>query len=120
MTWFRGSKHHIGVVGAGAMGSGIAQVAARAGVPVVLADAGRGVVERARGAMALSLDKLVEKGKMLDFDRDNTLNNITWVEAPLEDDAGVFRDCDLVIEAVVEDLSVKQRLFERLEHVVSP
>jgi 3-hydroxybutyryl-CoA dehydrogenase len=120
MTVMRKPKHRIGVVGAGAMGSGIAQVAASAGLPVVLADAGRGVVERARGAMTVALDKLVEKRKMLDFDRDNTLNNITWVELPLADDAGVFRDCDLVIEAVVEDLQVKKHLFTRLEQVLSP
>jgi 3-hydroxybutyryl-CoA dehydrogenase len=70
--------------------------------------------------MAIALDKLVEKRKLLDFDRDNTLNNITWVESPLDDDAGVYRDCDFVIEAVVEDLQIKQRLFKRLEQVIAP
>ena len=113
-------KQRIGVVGAGAMGSGIAQVAASAGLPVVVADATLGAVERARGAMALSLDKLVTKGKMLDVDRDHTLANITWVESPLDDEMDVYRECDVVIEAVVEDLQVKQRLFSRLEHVVAP
>ena len=120
MAWMTKPLWRVGVVGAGAMGSGIAQVAAMHGAHVVLADASRGAVERARGAMAVALDKLVEKKKMLDVDRDNALNNITWVESPLSDDMSVFRECNVVIEAVVEDLKVKQHLFNRLEHVVAP
>jgi 3-hydroxybutyryl-CoA dehydrogenase len=108
----------VGVVGAGAMGSGIAQVAAAAGHHVVLADAMTGAVARARSNMTSALTKLVEKGKITADNRDALVGRIEFHEGPLEDDLGAYRECGLVIEAVVEDLAVKQQLFARLEKVV--
>ena len=108
----------IGVVGAGAMGSGIAQVAAAAGHHVVLADAMTGAVARARANMTSALTKLVDRGKITSEHRDALVARIEFHEGPLEDDLGAYRGCGLVIEAVVEDLAVKQQLFARLEKVV--
>jgi 3-hydroxybutyryl-CoA dehydrogenase len=110
----------IGVVGAGAMGSGIAQVAAAAGHDVVLADAKPGAVARARHAMTSALAKLVEKGKLGADTRNATLARIDFVEVPLGEDVSLYRDCGLVIEAIVEDLPTKRALFTALGAVVSP
>jgi 3-hydroxybutyryl-CoA dehydrogenase len=101
-------------VGAGAMGSGIAQVAAAAGHPVLIADADAGAVTRARAGIHASLGKLVERNKLDAAARDATLARIEFSEAPLGADVGVFRDCAIVIEAVVEDLRVKRALFAAL------
>src|SRR5690242_13974094 len=110
----------VGVVGAGAMGSGIAQVAAQAGHGVVLADAMSGATQRARTNLANALGRLVEKGKLSADTRDATLARIQFIEAPLVDGVAVYRDCELVIEAIVEDLGAKQELFKALGAVVRP
>jgi 3-hydroxybutyryl-CoA dehydrogenase len=110
----------IGVVGAGAMGSGIAQVAATAGHLVVLADAHAGAVAKAREATSSALSRLVEKARLTATRRDEILGHIRFLEAPLGADLSVYRDCAVVIEAVVEDLAVKRTLFANLETVVSP
>jgi 3-hydroxybutyryl-CoA dehydrogenase len=108
----------IGVVGAGAMGSGIAQVAAAAGHTVVLADALAGATERARGAMTSALGKLVEKGKIDASARDGLLARIRFTEQPLATDVSMFAGCGLVIEAIVEDLPAKQKLLTAISAVV--
>jgi 3-hydroxybutyryl-CoA dehydrogenase len=107
----------VGVVGAGAMGSGIAQVAAAAGHPVVLGDANVDAVARARETMRKSLGRDVEKGRLTQAEADATLARIS--------DAGElgtgferYADCAIVIEAVLEDLAVKRALFTALERVV--
>ena len=110
----------IGVVGAGAMGSGIAQVAATAGHRVVLADAHAGAVAKARDAVTSALSRLVEKGRLTATRRDEILGHIRFLDAPLGADLSAYRDCAVVIEAVVEDLAVKRTLFGNLERVVSP
>lgn len=109
----------VGVVGAGAMGTGIAQVAAQSGHDVVLADAAAGATERARASLTSALDRLVEKGKISAAARDATIGRIQFIDTPLAD-ATPYRDCDLAIEAVVEDLGVKQALFAKLAAVVGP
>lgn len=114
------AKPRIGVVGAGAMGSGIAQVAAAAGHPVVLADANAGVARKAQAKISDALGKLVEKGRLTADARDATLAHIDLAQEPLGDDVSVFGDCDLVIEAVVEDIATKRALFSRLAEVVAP
>ena len=108
----------VGVVGAGAMGRGIAQVAAAAGHRVLLGDADAGAVDRARDAVAVALARDVTKGR-LDRERADAL--LARVESAGGTSAGVdaFRDCGLVIEAVVEDLAVKRALFAALEDVVA-
>jgi 3-hydroxybutyryl-CoA dehydrogenase len=109
----------VGVIGAGAMGRGIAQVAAAAGHGVVLADATAGVVAQARSAIGKALARDVEKQRRSQADADAVLARIA--------DAGdvstgydAFRSCGLVIEAVVERLDVKQALFTALEKIIAP
>jgi 3-hydroxybutyryl-CoA dehydrogenase len=109
----------VGVIGAGAMGRGIAQVAASAGHGVVLADVSAGAVQQARAAIGKALARDVEKQRRTQPDADAVLARI--VDAA-EVGAGkeAFRGCGLVIEAVVERLDVKQELFTALEKVIAP
>ena len=108
----------IGVVGAGAMGSGIAQVAAVAGHRVVLGDVNAAAVSRARESISAALARDVEKGRLDAANADAALGRI---EAAGDLGAGFDRyaDCGFVIEAVLEDLGVKRSLFAALERVVS-
>ena len=108
----------VGVVGAGAMGTGIAQVAAAAGHRVVLTDSISGATDRAKANIAKSTDREVEKGRMTRDDADALLSRIGFRDRPLGDDFGVYESCGLVIEAIVEDLPTKQSLFRGLERAV--
>jgi 3-hydroxybutyryl-CoA dehydrogenase len=112
-------KAIIGVVGAGAMGAGIAQVAAAAGHRVVLSDAMAGATAKARASLGAGLAKLVEKGKLDAPRRDALLDRITFVDAPLAGDCSAYATCGVVIEAVVEDAAVKRALFAALGRVVA-
>ena len=114
------SQTRVGVVGAGAMGSGIAQVAAAAGHDVVLSDAMPGAAARAGAAMAGTLAALVAKGKLDEHACAAIVARIVVVDAALGDNVGVLADCGLVIEAIVEDLVAKRALFTRLGGVVAP
>lgn len=113
-----GTDSVIGVVGAGAMGAGIAQVAAAAGHRVVLADAFSASLARARSGHAKAMQRDVEKGRRSAEESEALLGRITYVEGA--DDASLvpFSTCALVIEAIVEELAVKQSLFATLERVV--
>ncbi len=107
----------VGVVGAGAMGSGIAQVAASAGLDVMLGDVQPAAVARARAAIGRALARDVEKGRRTQADADATLARIGDagdLGAGFERYAG----CGIVIEAVLEDLAVKRALFAALEREV--
>lgn len=110
----------IGVVGAGAMGAGIAQVAAAAGHPVVLADANAASLARAKTGHGKAMRRDVEKGRRTTEQADALLARITYVEGADDDALAPFAPCALVIEAIIEDLAVKQSLFASLERVVSP
>ena len=99
----------VGVVGGGLMGSGIAQVAAQAGLTTTLRELTEPLCERARSTITRSLDKGIEKGKLTTEARDAALARLTTTTR-LEDLAG----CDIVIEAVVEDLDVKNALWREL------
>ncbi len=103
------------VIGAGQMGSGIAQVAAQAGVEVVVADASPELARRSVEKLGQTLAKLVEKGKMTAADREKLLARVRPV-ASLEECAGA----DLAIEAVVENQAVKTQIFQRLDAVLRP
>jgi 3-hydroxybutyryl-CoA dehydrogenase len=120
----------IGVVGAGAMGRGIAQVAAAAGHPVVLADSRTGAASDALATIAGALAILVTKGRLDGATRDAILGRITAVEPPAAGratieartalvDVGAFARCGLVIEAIIEDLPAKRDLFLRLAATVA-
>ena len=106
----------VGVIGAGAMGSGIAQVAAGAGHRVVIADADSNAVGRARAGMAKALARDVEKGRLPAGADASILERVTFVEGV--SDLSAFADCGIVIEAIVERLDAKRALFASLEAVV--
>ncbi|MCW5898078.1 MAG: 3-hydroxybutyryl-CoA dehydrogenase [Flavobacteriales bacterium] len=104
----------VAVIGAGTMGSGIAQVAAQAGHKVVLFDTRREAVDKALAGLRKTLDKLVEKGKFTAEQADGIHSRITPA-SDLKDLAGR----GLVIEAIVEDLGIKQKLFAELEGIMA-
>jgi 3-hydroxybutyryl-CoA dehydrogenase len=109
----------IGVLGAGAMGSGIAQVAAVAGHPVVVMDADAAAMERARSGIGKALRREVEKGRM---PADAAEAAIARIELHGRSGAGgmdAFRGCGLVLEAIVERLDAKRDAFARLEEAVA-
>ena len=109
----------VGVVGAGAMGTGIAQVAAAAGHRVVLGDAVQGATQKAQANIARAMDRDVQKARMSRNAADEIMSRIDYVWEPLGDDLSQYRSCGLAIEAIVEDLAAKQTLFRQLEGVVS-
>lgn len=100
----------VGVIGAGTMGSGIAQIAAQAGHAVLLYDANVGAVDKALAALKKTLDKLVEKGKLSADQARQMHGRISQANAP-KDLAG----CGVVIEAIIEDLGIKKKVFAELE-----
>ncbi len=102
----------IGVIGAGTMGAGIAQVAAKAGHPVLLYDAFEGAAQKGFDGIKKGLNKLVERGKMAQADVDALLGRITLVDG-LE----AFAPARVVIEVIVERLDVKQSVFSQLEEI---
>jgi 3-hydroxybutyryl-CoA dehydrogenase len=102
----------IGVVGAGQMGRGIAQVAAQAGLSVLLHDQDAGALEAARAFIDTSLERQVEKGRLEDRVRREVTGRIRATADP-----AAFAPADFMIEAVSEDLAVKTRVFETLDRV---
>ncbi|HEY4015115.1 MAG TPA: 3-hydroxyacyl-CoA dehydrogenase NAD-binding domain-containing protein [Polyangiaceae bacterium] len=100
----------IGVVGAGQMGGGIAQVAAASGFDVVLVDASKELAERGKGKIAAALARLVDKQKMTADARDALLARVVPAAGP-ED----FAQCDFAIEAATENLDLKLALFRRCD-----
>jgi 3-hydroxybutyryl-CoA dehydrogenase len=105
----------IGVLGAGQMGGGIAQVAAASGFDVVLVDATKALAEAGRNKIALALARLVEKGKMPPDARSGLLDRIRPEGSP--DD---FRGCDFVIEAATENVDLKLALFRKCDAALAP
>jgi 3-hydroxybutyryl-CoA dehydrogenase len=105
----------VGVVGTGLMASGIAEVAAKAGNEVILRGRSEASIKRAKGAVAASLDRAVEKGKIDAPAAEQVLGRITTT-LDFEDLAEV----DLVVEAVAEDLSVKETIFRDLDRSTKP
>jgi 3-hydroxybutyryl-CoA dehydrogenase len=100
----------VAVIGAGIMGSGIAQVAATAGYEVALVDIGAQELERADVAIRDSLDRFVRKERLTGAERDETLSRLTLTTELVH----AVADTDVVIEAVVEDHAVKQDLFAKI------
>jgi 3-hydroxybutyryl-CoA dehydrogenase len=105
----------IGVVGLGAMGAGIAQLAIEAGYDTVGREVSDDLGERARGRIAHFLRRKVDKEQMTAADRDSALARLS-----LTTDLSAFAGCDLVIEAIVEELDAKTALFGELERIVRP
>ena len=100
----------VGVLGCGLMGSGIAQVAATAGYATVVREVAEAPLAKGKAGIVKSLDKFVEKGKMTQADRDQTLGRLSYVT-----DVAALRDCDIVIEAVTEELELKNDLWKQLD-----
>jgi 3-hydroxybutyryl-CoA dehydrogenase len=103
----------IGVIGAGTMGAGIAQVAAQNGHNVVLVDLNQSVIEKASAGHVKVFDRLVEKGSVSSDQAKNLLSAIQY-STSMND----LSECGLVIEAIVEDLAVKHSVFAQLENIV--
>jgi len=102
----------VGVVGCGLMGSGIAEVCARSGYSVVVSEINQKLLDKGMAALKSSLDKAVSKGKLAEQDRKATLERLQGT-TKLED----FKDCDLAIEAVIENLEEKKKVFASLDKV---
>lgn len=105
----------VGVIGAGTMGAGIAQVAAAAGHPVLLMDARAGAAADAHARIGAALDGPVAKGRMSAQERNDLLARITPVEQLAD-----LKDAVLVVEVIIEQLQAKQNLLRELETHVSP
>ncbi len=105
----------VGVLGCGLMGSGIAQAAATAGFATVARDVGEPMLEKGRTGIFKSLGRFVEKGKLAQSDRDAAAERLTFTT-----DLGALRDCDIIIEAVTEDLELKNQLWRELDGICPP
>ncbi|MFL6206509.1 MAG: 3-hydroxyacyl-CoA dehydrogenase family protein [Acidimicrobiales bacterium] len=105
----------LGIVGSGIMGSGIAEVAAKSGVDVILRSRQRASADAMVASLERSLAKQVERGKL-----DETAAKEIGARVSATDDLHALHDCDLVLESVVEDLAVKKELFTRLDDIVKP
>jgi 3-hydroxybutyryl-CoA dehydrogenase len=103
----------VGIIGSGIMGSGIAEVAAKAGHSVVLRSRQQSSADAMIARLTKSLGKQVDRGKLSEEDRDTALARVSATH-----DLHALKDCDLVIESVVEDLAVKKELFKELDLLV--
>ena len=109
-----GEISRVGVVGSGLMGSGIAEVCARAGLDVLVSEVNADALEAGRGRITASLARGVRSGKLSEGERDAALDRLTFTT-----DLGDFADRDLVIEAVAEHEPTKVEVFTALDKVVT-
>lgn len=105
----------VGVVGAGTMGNGIAQVFAQSGFTVRLVDVAQPMLDRARTTIEKSLGRFVEKGKLSAADRDAALGRLSTTTS-----IELLADADYVVEAIIESIEAKRELFAALDAVVRP
>jgi 3-hydroxybutyryl-CoA dehydrogenase len=105
----------VGVLGCGLMGSGIAQVAATAGFDTVVRDVSQPVWDKARAGIEKSLAKFVEKGKLPAANRDAALKRLRFTTTTAD-----LKGCDIVLEAVTEDLDLKNALWKELDALCPP
>ena len=101
---------HVGVLGCGLMGSGIAQIAAASGYTTTVREVSSSLLDKGKTGIVKSLDKFVEKGKLSQADRDVTLKRLDFTT-----EMSSLRSCDIVIEAVTEDLELKNGLWKELD-----
>ena len=107
--------NNVGVIGAGTMGIGIAQVAVQNGKKVVVVEVNEEVLNKSKAGLFKTFDKLLEKQKITIEDISNYKNNLLFTT-----DYNELKDTDLVIEAIIESLSVKHAVFQSIESVVRP
>ena len=100
----------VGVLGCGLMGSGIAQVSAAAGYRTIVREVAQAPLDKGKAGIVKSLDKFVEKAKLTAAERDATLNRLSFVT-----DMTALKDCDIIIEAVTEDLELKNGMWKELD-----
>jgi 3-hydroxybutyryl-CoA dehydrogenase len=100
----------VGVLGCGLMGSGIAQVCAASGYTTIVREVAQSFLDKGKAGITKSLDKFVEKGKLTQPDRDATLGRLSFVT-----EMAALKDCDIVIEAVTEDLELKNGMWKELD-----
>jgi len=105
----------IGVIGAGQMGSGIAEVAIASGFQVLMRDVSHEAVEKGKRRIINDFDKRLQKGKMTTTEKEEAIQRLSTT-VKVED----FRDCDFIIEAAVESIPLKWEIFKKLEEVVDP
>ena len=107
--------NEVGIVGSGIMGAGLAEVAARAGYDVVVRSRTTDGAQAVHQRIAAGLERQVAKERLTRTDRDEILGRIT-----VTDHLGQLANCDLVIESIIEDLTIKQEMFAELEQIVKP
>ena len=105
----------LSVIGAGTMGTGIAQVAATAGWDVVVNDTQKPILEKSTASLVKVMDRLVEKGKLDQKGADKILGRIDFT-----DDISYTENSDLIVEAIIENLEIKKEVFSKLEEIVRP
>jgi len=105
----------IGVVGCGLMGSGITEVCARSGYSTIVLEVNQQFLDKGMNSIKASLEKATSKGKMSAQDKDATLTRLTGTIKP-ED----FKDVDLVLEAVIENMDEKKRIFSTMDKICPP
>ncbi|NUC15891.1 3-hydroxybutyryl-CoA dehydrogenase [Bacillus mycoides] len=106
------SVQKIVVIGAGQMGSGIAQVCAMAGYDVKVQDLKQEQLDRGLAVISKNLARQVEKGRMKEEEKDATLNRLTWTL-----DLNSVKEADLIIEAAVEKMDIKKKIFANLDEI---
>jgi 3-hydroxybutyryl-CoA dehydrogenase len=104
----------VGVLGAGSMGAGIAQVAAQAGHKVILCDTNQTQLDSAKAKLAKIMLRLVEKGKLTELAANDLQRRITYTT-----DLNDFSNCGIVIEAIIENLKIKKEVFSNLENITA-
>ena len=104
---------HIGVIGAGTMGNGIAHVFAQSGYSVRLIDLSQAALEKALATISKNLDRMVAKEKISETDKTNTLNNIET----FTDMSSAVKGLDLVVEAATENMDIKLKIFSQLDEL---
>jgi 3-hydroxybutyryl-CoA dehydrogenase len=105
----------VGVVGCGLMGRGIAEVSAKSGYDVVVSEINKELLDKGMAAINQSLSKAVEKGKITEPDKAAALGKIKGTT-----DMQDFKDCDLVVEAAIENLDLKKKIFADLDKICKP
>jgi len=104
----------VGIIGSGTMGSGIAQVAATAGCQVNLFDANQAILKKSKASLEKILIRLIEKGRIDTSEKNRIQSNISYVNSLKE-----LSNSDLIIEAIIENLEIKKKVFSELETLVN-
>ena len=110
-----GARGLVAIIGSGTMGSGIAQVAATSGCTVKIYDTNEQALQKSKQSLEVTLSKLVEKAKIDENEKNRILSAISYVNTLQE-----LADSNLVIEAIIENLEIKRKLFSDLESLVAP